>query len=201
MLIILICLLIFVLWLRYQISKSKNISHSSSESFWDKEYKSNFVRKRDLSQLDYLLISEEDLPFVITEDEEILKLQDSVRILSQKKLLNLSDKSNTDIKLTYGTANLTLLSEYDENFSSFLKILYKWANLLYSKNYISEAQKALELGIRIKTDISGNYILLAKIYKNNSNYAAIDNLINKAEELNTLMKDSIINALVNIRNS
>jgi tetratricopeptide (TPR) repeat protein len=197
----LISFIIFVVWLRYEINKSKKSSDKHHGDFWEREQQSNFSRKADISSLDYIIVPMDELPFVHTQEDDLSRIQEQVKLSSQKKLLNLSSSTNTDLKLKYGTANLSLLSEYDQNYSNFIQNLYKWAKLLYEKGYLAEAEKVLELGITYHSDISGNYTLLANLYKDKNDFDSIGKLIKKAEELNTLMKDSIIKSLTKIMNS
>lgn len=197
----LISFIIFVVWLRYEINKSKKSSEKHHGDFWEREQQSNFSRKADISSLDYIIVPLDELPFVHTQEDDLSRIQEQVKLSSQKKLLNLSSSTNTDLKLKYGTANLSLLSEYDQNYSNFIQNLYKWAKLLYEKGYLAEAEKVLELGITYHSDISGNYTLLANLYKDKNDFDSIGKLIKKAEELNTLMKDSIIKSLTKIMNS
>lgn len=197
----LISFIIFVVWLRYEINKSKKSSDKHHGDFWEREQQSNFSRKADISSLDYIIVPMDELPFVHTQEDDLSQIQEQVKLSSQKKLLNLSSSTNTDLKLKYGTANLSLLSEYDQNYSNFIQNLYKWAKLLYEKGYLAEAEKVLELGITYHSDISGNYTLLANLYKDKNDFDSIGKLIKKAEELNTLMKDSIIKSLTKIMNS
>ncbi len=197
----LISFIIFVVWLRYEINKSKKSSDKHHGDFWEREQQSNFSRKADISSLDYIIVPLDELPFVHTQEDDLSRIQEQVKLSSQKKLLNLSSSTNTDLKLKYGTANLSLLSQYDQNYSNFIQNLYKWAKLLYEKGYLAEAEKVLELGITYHSDISGNYTLLANLYKDKNDFDSIGKLIKKAEELNTLMKDSIIKSLTKIMNS
>lgn len=190
---------IIFIWLRYEISKSSRKTEENSSSFWKREQESNFVRKKDISNLNYLSIPVKTLPFHTDNTDEALKeLEEQIHILSQSPILNLSHMSNTDIKLKYGTANLELLSSYDQNYLLLIRTLYEWANLLYEKNLIKDAQTVLEFGIECNSDITGNYTLLANIYKEQNDYISIKNLIKNAEQLNSLMKNVIIKKLNNI---
>ena len=54
-----------------------------------------------------------------------------LRSLSTQKIVNLTGYTNTDLKLSYGTANITCLTEYDQNYTLLVSTLQKWAEVLY----------------------------------------------------------------------
>ena len=103
--------------------------------------------------------------------------------------------SNTDLKLEYGAANLNLLSEYDRNYTELVRTLYLWGKVLYDNNKISEAKQVLEYAVSINCDISQIYFILADIYVECHETGSIYNLIKKANGLNSLLKNSIVNKL------
>lgn len=190
-----LCLMIFFIWLHYEKTKSSRIDMEKSNAFWAKEQQSNVTRKADISNLDYITIPLDQLPFVDTPDPVLIDLQDKVKDLGNQKILNLTGLSNTDLKLQYGVANLNLLSSYDQNYTILTRTLSSWATYLYEHNIITDAKIVLEYAILCHTEISKTYLLLAKIYQSEGNQEAIKNLITTAQTLNTLTKDHIISSL------
>lgn len=187
--------LIFVLWLRYEIAKNGRKSSSQSETFWDTETKSNFVRKKDISNLDYISVSLDVLPFAPNPDEEINHIQEEIKKLSSKKILNLSGKTNTEIKLTYGTANLNVLAEYDQNYMQLIRNLNKWGSLLYQRGERKDAEKVLQYALECGTDISESFTLLANIYVSEKHPEKITELIEIVSKGNSLTKSATLNSL------
>ncbi len=53
-----------------------------------------------------------------------------LQVFYDKKMFNLNNCSNTDIKMEYGAANLAIMSEYDDNFIAMCKAAVKLANAL-----------------------------------------------------------------------
>ncbi len=192
-------LLFFYLWMRFGNAKANRKIQEEKNAFWEKENVSNTTRKVDISGLDYLVIPIDCLPFTETTDEVLISLQNSITALSQRPILNLTGLSNTDLKLKYGVANITLLSEYDSNYTLLVNSLYQWGSYLYEHEKIPEATTVLEFGVQCKTDVSKHYLLLATIYKDANKPEKIDNLILVANSLQTLMKDSILSALKEIK--
>ena len=191
-----LCLVIgFVIWLRFKLSKTDKASDKSSKEFWEKEQRANFVRKKDISDLEYIIVPLDELPFSQTRNEEIINVQNHIKSLSNKKILNLSGYSNTELKLAYGTANINALSDYDQNFTSLIKYLNKWGTLLYQDGLQSEAKIVLEYAVKNHSDISATYSLLAEIYAKEQKPNKIKELITRAESINELTRKSTLNTL------
>lgn len=198
-LVIIIIVLYFIM--RIDSNKVNKKVADEKQSFWNKEYKSNEIRKQDISSLDYIIIPLDKLPIKDTTDETLLALQYSIINLSKVSILNLTGVSNTDLKLQYGVANLNFLSECDNNYTLLVNSLYKWGSYLYDNGQLDDAKIVLEYGITCNTDISKNYILLANIYKEQNTPNKIDKLLDIISNLNTFRKESILKSVREIRNS
>lgn len=118
--------------------------------------------------------------------------------LSDSKILNLTGISNTELRLTYGTANLDLLTAYDQNFTTLIRTLQKWGTQLVSAGNPSDAITVLSYAVSIGSDIAGTYALLARLYKEQGQLQKIEELKVSAEALTTLMKPSILRDLEQI---
>lgn len=194
----LICIMIFVIWLKYQLSKSSKNEYQSSTQFWEKENQANFVRKKDISNLEYISIPLNELPFMDNISGEILYVQDAIKKLATKKILNLTGYSNTDLKLNYGTANINALSDYDQNYTLLIRNLHKWASLLYDEGMIIESKTVLQYAVKCKTDISSTYVLLATIYESEKHPDKIKELIDIVNSQNSLIKETVLSSLNSI---
>lgn len=180
--------------------KGKKKNTSVQDSFWEREAMANSVRKKPLTDLDYITIPMESLPIQKnTTDEQLLEYQDTISALSDRTIVNLTGISNTDLKLQYGAPNITVLTEYDQNFIVLARTLNAWGHRLYELGMTEDAKTVLEFGVKYKTDIKAHYILLATIYKEQFHSEKIDTLIDTAGSLNSLMKTPIITALTQIR--
>ena len=128
----LLIFIIFLIILNVTIRKNDSRQTKREEDFWGQERAANFARRKDISNLEYLTIPAEKIPHNLhTEAEEILVN------LSNCKMLNLAGITNTELKLTYGAANLEELSEYDDN----TKHLYNCNQ--HEKNHVGIANDAL----------------------------------------------------------
>ncbi len=199
--ILFICFIIFLLWFRQKNRQSSADAEEIDAQFWNREREANFIRKKDISNLPLIQVPMDQLPFGASKNAAVLDIEKDVRKDAEKKMINLSDKSNTDLKMEYGTANLEILSEYDANATVLLRHISRWGTLLFEEEDFADAKTVLEYGISIGTDISANYINLAKIYIAEGNISAIQELLDSAQNLNTLMKNSIIAELRTIMSS
>lgn len=170
-----------------------------TRTFLEREALANTTRRQSLDDLAYIDFNENTLTLVDpAPNGRITELNDALRSLYGKTIVNFTGISNTDLKLTYGAPNLPLLTEYDQNYSTLTKTLYDLGLELLSADYRDVAISTLEYAISIGTDISGNYITLANIYVENEQYDKITNLIACAEKINSLTKSSTITKLTNI---
>lgn len=192
---ILALFIVFVIWLTVKLKISYKKDEKSKEQFLENEVRANQTRKQPLDGLDYIEIPLDKLPFMQTDDPTIRECQDIIKDLSAKKIVNLTGLSNTQLKLQYGAANLETLTQFDSNFTILARTLYKWGQALYEQQAVDKAQTVLEFGIACRTDVSGHYALLAKIYVETSQRNKISDLIQTAEQINSLMKNSILKNL------
>ncbi len=234
--------LIILVFMHFGKSRQKN-TKSASEEFWRRERESQFIPRKDISSLDYLVIPYASLPFrfftpgpgepvrlspeaqelsavpdtgdsssalpeAVQESaysfspeysaplsEELADTEYTICALSKGKILNLSGISNTDLRFTYGTANLEPLSACDQNFTALICALQKWGTLLVSAGEPGDAVTVLSYAVSIGSDIAGTYTLLASLYEKTGELQKISALRESAEQLSTLMKPSILRDL------
>lgn len=185
-------IIIFIIWLQFEIGKSSSRSKKISERFWEAESQSNMARRKDISMLNYIIINKEVLPLANTNDNTIDSYRDTILKLTDKKIVNLSGFTNTELKNKYGIANINLLSEYDNNYITLISILQKWAERLYKAGYQQEALNVLEYAVTCKTNVSKTYRILAELYKQLNTPEKINSLLNTIEPLSIYGKDKLI---------
>lgn len=192
-----ILLAIFQFFLRKNTKKHEE----QNKEFWKREREANTVRKKDISALNYIIIPD-TLPVPVdysgSEGNNLKTALNYFYTFKDKKMLNLTGKSNTDLKAAYGAANLDALSEYDENCTQMLKSIIPLATELNKSGLTDEAAAYLEFGISCHTDITQNYIMLGEYYASKGNKDKIQHLANVAESLDSLTKKTIISRLDSI---
>ncbi len=192
------CLLIIIFLIAYEKRKNSKLSEEESRKFWERESMANLTPSKDLSDLNYVDISFSALPFDPNASGEFLAVQKELELLKDRKFVNLTGYTNTDLKLAYGRANLDLLSSYDQNFTLLTRALHKWGTLLYEAERFFEAETVLETSIACGTDVSKTYTTLAEIYVKTKKTEKIKSLIDSAQMIHTVIKEATIKELEEI---
>ena len=193
---ILASLIIFSITIYHAIRRSNEITARDEKNFWDRENEANSVRKKSLDSLNYLHIPMDRFPTsLLIDNPTIRECIETLTQLATRPIVNLTGQSNTDLKLQYGTANITVLSEYDQNYTLLARTLQTWAETLIKEGCEEEAVPILEYAVETGSDISKTYYLLADYYKRNQRGEAIQALLEKASSLPSLNQKVIVRTL------
>jgi len=177
-------LFLFLLVLGRALKKNTKTMNEQEQSFWQRESAANSVRKKPMDDLEYIFLPLEQLPAEVHRDDSVVQeCLDTLTILKDSKIVNLTGITNTDLKLAYGTANITVLTEYDQNYTSLITTLQKWAGRLYELGDMDNAKTILEYAVSVHSDITATYLLLAEIYSQSGLSERIPELISAAEKL------------------
>ncbi len=194
---ILLCIVVNLL-----MRRTSRKTEEKEASFWEKELESNNVRKKSLENLEYIHIPFDLLPFGTAGDDPSLQsAEDELTALKDEKIVNLTGISNTDLKLEYGTANITPLSQYDQNYTALVCSLQKWGQALYDLGRFEDAAKVLEFSVKTRSDITATYRILIDLYKTKLGLnedeikKKLDALIPIAKNLNSLSRQTILKML------
>lgn len=197
---ILASVIVFCIWLAYEIRKHNKQDKKVLDSFWEKEQKANATRAKSLDGLNYVEIPESvynALPSPLPADlEDTAKL---LQHLKENKIVNLSHITNTDLKLKYGASNLDTLSAYDQNYITLLRVLQTLSDYHYERGNIDTARTLLEFAVSIQSDNISTYKMLAKIYCDSGENAKLDYLISAASLLPGLTQKPILRFLKSLR--
>ncbi len=189
--------IVFCLWLTYEIHKHRNMEQQTMDDFWEKELAANRTKRKPLDDLNYIQIPLDTFPMsVLSDNPVILECHEILTELSTEKIVNLTGISNTDLKLQYGAPNIKILSAYDQRYTTLARTLQTFGNELYENGYTNEARTVLEFAVSTHTDISSTYKLLCKIYKEQNQPQKINELLPIAKELNSGLKNSIVQMLM-----
>lgn len=195
-LIILASSIVLIIAIASTNKKNNKTQKQKEQEFWEKEYKANSVRKKPLDDLDYISIPFDNLPTETEKEDEVIAscLRD-LEGLRDQKIVNFTGFTNTDLKLEYGTANITVLSQYDQNYTLLVRTLQAWAQRLYELGHHKEALIVLEFALDTRTDISATYYLAASLYHENGQDEKILQLLAIADTLRSAMKNPIVRTL------
>lgn len=195
-LIILASLIILCSVISGTIKRQKRESEASERSFWERERRANSTRRKSLDNLEYITIPMDCFPtHILPEHSTIAECVELLENLAGQPIVNLTGYSNTDLKLEYGTANITSLTEYDQNYTLMVRTLQKWADILLEEGYSDAAQILMEFAVSTRTDISRTYYKLAELYSCRLETDRIHELISTAEALPTMNKNTISRTL------
>lgn len=190
-----VCFCIFCAWLFYEQRKSQRQQKKASDDFWAREALANSTRKKDISDLPLIRVEEKEIPFIETQEESIITYIGQLRQIIQEPMADLSDYSNTDLKLAYGVANFKTLSEYDENFNTFLVTLTNLARSYERNGYHEQARDTYLTALRHGSRRAGDYEELAKIWLELGRRDEVKALIRRLEESSHLRRAGIISTL------
>lgn len=188
--------IIFVLILNFLSKRASKKDLDKDTAFWIRERQANSVRKKSIDDLEYLSIPFDEFPMDAGKDDEtIAGYLNELLELKEEKIVNFTGYTNTDLKLAYGVANLTALSQYDQNYTLMVRLLQDLGNALYKKGMIQDALTVLEYSVKTRCDVSATYYLLAQIYIEQGQPEKIKKLILRAETIQSLMQPTIVRKL------
>ena len=196
-------IIIVVTALFFKIFMNRSMrNYDPEKEFWERERKADQTPKKSVEDLPYIRVDPDALPLdTDSDDPEIREMQDSIRLMADKKILNFTGISNTDLKLEYGAANISFLTNCDMNYLRLVQNIARLSEKYIKNGHVDEAVTLLEYGIEIGTDVSKNYTLLAGIYVSRNEASKITGLLEAARDLNSLTRDGIISNLEKMKDA
>lgn len=186
----------FCLLVSYNIKKQAKKRKRDEKDFWAREAEANSVRRKSLNGLPYIKIPLERFPtHLLNDNGEVLECIETIASLTSEKIVNLTGWSNTDLKLEYGAPNITVLSEYDQNYTLLVRTLQKWADALEEAGYKDEAVVLMEFAVSTNTDVSRTYYQLADYWAARGRGDKIEEMMRIAQGLRSSNKDAILRHL------
>ena len=195
--------IIILIVIQLYLKKSTRSGSERSKKYWEREQKANSTRKQDISSLNYIkwddalpaIDNNLTLADILNNSPEALKAYNNIQTLKTEPMLNLSEYSNTDLKLKYGVANLDTLTQYEDNYTSFIKSLSELGHILIEHKDISDATAFLEYAVKIGSDIRLTYADLYALYSETGNASKIRQLRQYASLIKSVNKDLIVSAI------
>lgn len=196
---ILASVIIFGGVIHHVIKRDDHLSRKADQEFWERERKANETRKKPLDDLPFIHIPLDNLPMeALPDDEEAQGFVATLRDLADTKIVNLTGYTNTDLKLKYGTANITVLSQYDQSYTLLASTLQQWADALLDAGLESEAVTVMEFALSTETDVSRTYYRLGEYYLKNGDAEKFAHLSEVAEGLRSANRQQILRHLKEI---
>lgn len=182
------------------VGKSKKGTDAKVErdNFLARESAANLTRRQDISNLPYIYIDLDDAKLEKAKELGVASNIDKLLSYKERKLLDLSDFTNTDLKAMYGPANLPELTDCDTNFADVIMQL----NLIGKKLFEEGSNEAIELAVYfleyavwMGSSITESFELLANYYVETNNQSKFDILMSDAKDLHGLSAETTINRL------
>ena len=194
--------LILIVFFNLRMRRVSRKEEMREAGFWEKERQANSVRKKSLENLDYIHIPMDLLPFGTAGDNAaLIKAEEELTALKDEKIVNLTGITNTDLKLEYGAANITQLSQFDQNYTALVCSLQNWGQELYNQGRYEDARDVLEFAVKTRSDITATYRVLIDLYRTKLGLneeeiqKKIDGLVPIAKNLNALSRNTILKLL------
>ncbi len=184
-------ILLATLIINNAIRRSNRNEREKKRLYLEREKKASLTPSKNLDKIRWISVPS-DLPLdIATEDDHCKRIQKTIKNLSTKKITNLGEFTNTDLKLEYGAANLEELSDADANCIVLLRSLTELANIYIEKKYIKEAVELLEFAVESGSDDPSNFEILANHYLENDDIDSVISLKKHADELDTYRGEQI----------
>lgn len=195
-------LTVFLIFLVTTFAYRANLEKKRREreaQFWAREEEAKTAPNRDLTDISYIKIPLDSFPIGLVDTDEAMLIEDELTSLSALPILNLSDMTNTDIRLAYGADNFDYMKSVGENFDRLEVLLCDYAKLLIENSRHAEAIPVLEFAVKENTTISSSFMLLGECYDETGRPDDIERLIAAVEARDLVMKASILDYLNGLR--
>ena len=193
---ILASIIIFCLVINHANRRNSRLQKKQDDSFWERERQANATRRKSLDDLNYIRIPLEELPTELLPENEVVQgYVETLRGLAETNIVNLTGYTNTDLKLRYGAPNITLLTQYAQNYTILVSTLQLWADALLKEGLSEGAAKIMEFAVRTETDVSRTYYRLAEYYLSLGRPEELTVLKRAAEKLRSSNRDQILRHL------
>lgn len=190
-----VCFLIFLAWLHFEKRKNQREESQTSDAFWAREQEANQTRNKDISRLPQYRPDIDKIPMPNTEDENVQYYQNEIKNHVGDTMMNLSQYTNTDLKLAYGVGNFKTLCDYDTNFNDFLMNLSNLGGAYRKVNLLKDAVTVFELCLDAGSDKSTDYLSLGALYVEQNDRTKLYRLIERAEQSELPLKESLLSSL------
>ena len=193
---ILVLVIVFVVWFQWNLRKHSKTYGNGIKEFLENEKAFNFIKKKSIDPDLFFVPEIEKLPIKDYPDTEefsrIISKQKKVIDKAALTMIRLNkNMKNNDIKQKFGTANLEIITLYEENFNTYVRALNDWAEALNKRNEYADAENALKNAIDIGSEYSKTYILLADIYKAQSDESALGLLLDKIKNESAIKDNDV----------
>ena len=146
----------------------------------------NSARRREVEPEFFYKPDLDSLPIKDDAEEKIKAKQEKVIKLAGNTMVRFPEKrTNVELKMAYGVANLEKVTGYEENYQRYISALVEWAEALIEHNNIEDAVEILEKTVELGSDFRKTYTHLADYYAAKGNSNGLNHLMDRVAELFT----------------
>ena len=194
-----IIFIIFIAWTQYEMKKSSREAQKIENAFWEREEAANHAPKQDISNLPLLSFDESVIPRApegtFTDEDDVSSYIKELTTLIREPMIDLSEYTNTDLKLAYGIGNFKTLSDYDSNYSSFLLLMTNLARGYERRGMHELAAKTYRSALDCGSVKLNDYTGLAEVYLAMDEPARVSELIEEVSSSDNPRKEGVVEAL------
>ena len=170
----LVVIIFLTVMLNFFLARNKS-NRIDYDSLMEEESNANRARRRDIGPEHFVRPDLDKLPFTGFSNEEAeVKKRGSLPMIRFDKNL-----SNNELKYMFGVANLDEITRMEENFTEFIRAMIIWAEEFVSRGVYDNAEAVLNETIKLKSELSKSYTLLADIYKLKNDEAMLNSFVDK----------------------
>lgn len=187
-----VCFLIFIAWMHYKKRKATKQQEKESSLFWEREEEANHTRNKDISHLPLFTPDITRIPWEGAQNDTILHYLDALRRLIESPMMDLSEYTNTNLKIAYGIGNFQTLSTYDETYQNFLQTLTALGRAYMEAGDYTHAAEACRLCLDYDPKNRIACLSLAEIYKKGHKNYLLSDLIDEIKHSPIARKESLL---------
>ena len=132
------------------------------------------------------------IPWEGAQNDTILHYLDALRRLIESPMMDLSEYTNTDLKLAYGIGNFQTLSTYDETYQNFLQTLTALGRAYMEAGDYTHAAEACRLCLDYDPKNRIACLSLAEVYKKDHKNYLLSDLIDEIKHSPIARKESLL---------
>lgn len=180
---ILTSVVLFGFIIQRAIRRSNHMTEKEKREFWEREARAEHTPPSSIENLKWIHFPEK-LPLDIKcSSSKAKSLEDTLSSLKGKRIVDLSSYSNTELKLTYGTENITILSKADSNYLVLMRTLDSLAEIYKKEGFDDENAALLQFAVDSGSESVQHFEELAEYYFQHENIKALRHLQELSQDL------------------
>ncbi len=181
-----------IIWLNVRLIINSRGYKKDFYKFIEDERTANMARKKDIPAEFFIKPDVSRLPVKnYAQQSRLASKQEAALKSANNTMIKFNTpKTNREIKLEFGLANLDNVINYEENYQQYIRKLTDWAEQLILEGYIEDGQKVLLEAIEFGADSFICFKLLNDTCFSQNNFTILEDLFSKIQN-NLILKDNM----------